>query len=81
MAATNAELGTINAAITVLCNLEGQNRTLVCEMAQAMLGDLIDMGRLESASYYVTHYCSVLDGPADAIPIVAAILEGEGQDT
>jgi hypothetical protein len=71
-----ADLETVNAAITVLCDYEAQDRTLVCDMASAMLSDLAIRGALGPLDGYLRLYCDVLDGPDDMGPIVARIQSG-----
>lgn len=70
-----AALKTMQAAITVLADLEGQDHTLVLEMAQDMLNDILNHeGQLSfSLDFYVRRYCDLLDGPDDVAPIVASI--------
>ena len=72
---TDDMIRTVQASITVLADLEGQDHTLVLEMAQRMLADILDPDRREllPLSKYVRHYCDVIDGPDDADPIVADI--------
>lgn len=67
------QLKTIQAAITVMADLVGQNHTLVLEMAQRMLADLLDHGELQMLDAYVRRYCDVIDDPEGAAPIVAEI--------
>jgi hypothetical protein len=72
----SADLETVNAAITVLCEYETQGRQLICDMASAMLSDLTDHGALGPLESYVTMYCDVLEGPDSVGPIVARIMAG-----
>jgi hypothetical protein len=74
-----ADLDTVNAAITVLCEYPAQDRGLVCDMASAMLSDLTRYGTLGPLDNYVRVYCDVqeaFNGADDAGPIVARILGG-----
>lgn len=71
--AVTAQLSRILGAVDYLCELEGQDRDLVLEMSQAMLGDVIEGRGLRPMAEYVRHYCDVADSPADADRIAAEI--------
>jgi hypothetical protein len=68
-----ADLSRILAAVDYLTDIEGQDRGLVIEMSQAMLGDVIEGRGLLPLAEYIRHYCDVIDGPADADRIAAEI--------
>jgi hypothetical protein len=72
-AQTHADLSRIYAAINHMMGLEGQDRSLVIEMSQAMLNDIIETDGLAPMADYVARYCDVLDVPGDAERIAAAI--------
>lgn len=67
------QLTRIYWAIEYMTNLEGQDHTLVIEMSQEMLSDVIDGRGLAPMVEYVKRFCDVLDGPADAERIAAEI--------
>jgi hypothetical protein len=56
----------VYAATDYLMELEGQDRSLVVEMSQAMLNDLINGDFLKPMIEYVKHYCDVYDSDDDA---------------
>jgi hypothetical protein len=66
---TTDQLNRIYAAIDHMINLEGQDATLVIEMSQAMLNDLITDGQLAEMFYYVKRYCDVIDTAEEAMQI------------
>jgi hypothetical protein len=68
-----AELSRILSAVDYLSDLEGQCRSMVTEMSQAMLTDVIEGRGLQPMAEYIGHYCDVLDSPADADRIAAEI--------
>ena len=68
-----AQLNRIYAAVEYVANLEGQDRSLVIEMSQTMLDDLIERGELYPMVNYIRRFCDVIDGPADAERIAADI--------
>jgi hypothetical protein len=53
-------------AVDYMADLEGQDQTLVIEMSQAMLNDLIEGRGLKPMVEYVKRYCDVIDSDADA---------------
>lgn len=59
-------LNRIYAAVNHISDLEGQDPTLVIEMSQAMLNDVIEHGVLDPMVDYVKMFCDVIDGPDDA---------------
>jgi hypothetical protein len=69
-------LGQIDEAASYFMELEGQDRTLVVEMMQQMLGDVIAAGQLRPTIEYVNRYCDVIDGPEDAERIAGEIDQG-----
>ena len=75
----NAELMRVYAAVDYLSQLEGQDHTLVIEMSQAMINDLIEGRGLEPIVNYVKRFCDVIDGPEDAERIAADIVNGDGR--
>lgn len=72
-APTTTQLNRIYFAVEYIANLEGQDRSLVIEMSQAMLNDVIEGRGLSPMIEYVRRYCDVLDSPADAERIAADI--------
>lgn len=69
----NEILNRIYAAVDYLSNLEGQDSTLVIEMSQQMISDLINRGEISSMFHYVKHYCDVYDSEEMAIEIASNI--------
>lgn len=70
-------MGTLNLiykAVDFLTEIEGQDRTLVIEMSQAMLNDYINSGEIKPLIEYIKRYCDVLDSPEDAQSITDDIL-------
>ncbi|MGH3283603.1 MAG: hypothetical protein ACRDPD_02765 [Streptosporangiaceae bacterium] len=67
------QLNRIYAAVEHMTSLEGQDHTLVIEMSQAMLNDVIEGRGLAPMVDYVGRYCDVIDGPEDAEQIAADI--------
>jgi hypothetical protein len=65
-AAITTQLNRIFYAVDYMSNLEGQDRTLVIEMSQAMLNDVIEGHGLMPMASYVKRYCDVIDSEADA---------------
>jgi hypothetical protein len=70
---TRALLNRIYAAVDYMSNLENQDQTMVSEMSQAMLNDIIETGNLRPMLEYVKRYCDVIDGPDDAERIASDI--------
>lgn len=70
---TTTQLTRIYWAVEYMTNLEGQDHTLVIEMSQAMLNDVIEGRGLAPMIDYIRRYCDVLDGPEDAERIAAEI--------
>ena len=68
-----AQLALIYSAVGYLSELEGQDRDLVIGMSQAMLADVIGGRGLQPMAGYAGHYCDVIDTPADAERIAAAM--------
>ena len=66
-------LNRIYSAVDYMSNLEGQDRTMVIEMSQFMLNDVIESGNLRPMVEYVKMFCDVLDSPEDAEEIAADI--------
>jgi hypothetical protein len=60
-------------AVDYMAELEGQDRTLVIEMSQAMLNDLIEGHGLKPMVEYVKRYCDVIESDADAERIAGEI--------
>lgn len=69
----NAQLNRIYQAVDYMTNLDGQDHTLVIEMSQAMLNDLLEGRDLAPMVEYVRRFCDVLDSPEDAEQIAADI--------
>jgi hypothetical protein len=74
-AALTTQLNRMFYAVEYMASLEGQDRTLVIEMSQAMLGDITERGGLKPLVEYVKRYCDVLDYDTD--PDAAERLAGE----
>jgi hypothetical protein len=53
------ELRIMRATIEALSELEGQNLERIIEMAQDMIGDILQFGELGAESGYITKYCNV----------------------
>ena len=70
---TTEQLNRIYAAVEYMTNLDGQDRTLVIEMSQAMLNDLIEGRDLAPMAEYVGRFCDVADSADDAERIAADI--------
>jgi hypothetical protein len=66
-----AQLNRIYAAVEYVADLEGQDRSLVIEMSQAMLNDVIEGGELAPMVDYIRRFCDVLDSAEDAERIAA----------
>jgi hypothetical protein len=71
--ATTTQLNRIYYTLDYMVGLEGQDRTLVIEMAQAMLNDVIEGHGLKPMVEYVKRYCDVIDSAADAERIAGEI--------
>lgn len=71
--ATTTLLNRVYWAVAYMTELDGQDRSLVIEMSQAMLNDVIERGQLAPMLDYVARYCDVIDGPGDAERIAAEI--------
>lgn len=56
-------------AVDVLLNIEAQDRTLVLEMSQTMLDDLVDNGALHAMSYY-SHFIDCTDSKDETDALV-----------
>lgn len=67
------QLMRIYAAVDYLSDLEGQDRSLVVEMSQAMLNDVIEGRDLAPMIDYIARYCDVIDSRAEAEQIAANI--------
>lgn len=70
---TTTQLNRIYFAVDYMADLEGQDLTLVIEMSQAMLNDVIEGHGLKPLVEYVKRYCDVLDSEADAERIAGDI--------
>jgi hypothetical protein len=70
---TLALLNRIYAAVEYMTELENQDRSMVIEMSQAMLNDVIETGELQPMFNYVKRYCDVIDGPDDIERIASDI--------
>lgn len=66
-------LNRIYTAVDYVSNLDGQDTTLVLEMSQQMISDVINVGALHSMLEYVKRYCDVYDSPEHAEQIAADI--------
>jgi phage anti-repressor protein len=67
------QLNRIYDAVEYMTNLEGQDRTLVIEMCQAMLSALIEGHDLHPLVEYVARYCDVIKSEAEAERIASEI--------
>jgi len=67
------QLNSILSAVDYLSDLEGQDKGLVIEMSQAMLGDVSEGRGLRPLVEYVGRYCDVIDSAADAERIAGEI--------
>lgn len=72
---TIQEIRKIKATVNRVMDHEGQDATLVVEMAEEMLTDLEANGSLVELSYYIKRYCDVLDNPDDDATDLAAEIE------
>lgn len=59
------QLATITAFIRVLNNLEGQDSVLTLDAVEAMNGYVMSETPID-VTYFVRHYCDVIDGDSDA---------------
>lgn len=73
-AAVTDQLDRLYCLVDHMANLEGQDRTLVIEMSQTMLSDVIE-DVLKPLVEYVKRYCDVIDSEADAERIVTESTE------
>ena len=73
MAITSVMLNRVYFAVEHMTNLEGQDHTLVIEMSQAMINDLIETGELKPVIEYVKRYCDVADSETELEEIAACI--------
>lgn len=69
--ATRAQLELIYRTIEYMISLDGQDRSMIVEMSQAMLADVLDSSVLrDNAEYmlavHVLRYCTVLEAPEEA---------------
>lgn len=67
------QLNMAYGAVEYMAALDGQDRSLVIEMSQAMLNDIIETDGLAPMTEYIKRFCDVLDGPGDAERIAADI--------
>jgi hypothetical protein len=58
-------LNRIYAAVDYLANIETQDRSLIIDMSQAMINDVIETGELLPMVDYIKRFCDVIDGPDD----------------
>jgi transcription initiation factor TFIIIB Brf1 subunit/transcription initiation factor TFIIB len=58
-------LNRIYAAVDYLANIETQDRSLIIDMSQAMINDVIETGELLPMIDYIKRFCDVIDGPDD----------------
>lgn len=70
---SSTQLNRVYAAVDHLTELEGQDRSLVIEMSQAMLNDLIETEQLKPMREYVRRYCDVAGSAEEADEIAAEI--------
>jgi len=67
--AVTAQMDRLNHLVDHMANLDGQDRTLVIEMALAMVSAVIE-DRLGLLDEWVRRYCNVIGSAADAARIV-----------
>jgi hypothetical protein len=67
------QLSSIYRAVEYMAAVEGQDRSLVIEMSQAMLSDVIEGRGIAPMADYVRRFCDVIDSPEDADRIAAEI--------
>lgn len=67
------QLNRIYQAVDYVTNLDGQDRSLVVEMSQAMLNDIIEGRDLAPMVEYVKRFCDVIDSAEDAERLAADI--------
>lgn len=67
------QLNRIYATVDALSNEESQDRTLVLQMSQAMLNDLIESGQIEPIANYIRKYNDIFDSAEDADEFAAMI--------
>lgn len=73
---TRQALLVIRAAVSVLSDADlhsGQDLSMVTEMADVMLADLLAGGETQTLDHYIGRYCTLLDGPDDIAEIVIEI--------
>jgi hypothetical protein len=70
---TATQLNRIYWAVEYMADLQGQDPSLVIEMSQAMLNDVIEGRGLAPMADYVKRFCDVVDSPEDAERIAADI--------
>jgi len=73
LATITSQLHRIFAAVDYMSDLEGQDKSLVVEMSQAMLSDVTYGDGLKPLVEYVRRYCDVIDSAADAERIASEI--------
>lgn len=75
---TRQQLSRIYFAVEYLSSDEitddGQDSSLVIEMSQTMMSDLLNDGQLKPTATYIRRYCDVMDDPEnDSVRIAAEI--------
>jgi hypothetical protein len=68
-----SEIQRVYAAVDYFMELEAQDRSMVVEMSQEMLNDLIEAGQLKPMIIYVRRYCDCADSPEEIAEIAANI--------
>ena len=66
-------LNRIYATVDAIVNEENQDRSMVVEMSQAMLNDLIEDGELKPIVDYIKHYGTIFDNAEEAEEFAAGI--------
>ena len=67
-------LQTVYRAADFLRDLEGQDISLILEMSQAMINDLIETGEFQrTLEEYVRHYCDCYESEDELAAIIADI--------
>jgi hypothetical protein len=68
------EIKQVMYAVDVLSNIEAQDRTLVLEMSQTMLRDIIDNGTLEPMGNY-SNFISCTDTSGETDALILSMIE------
>jgi len=66
-------LNRIYATVDTMSNEESQDRSMVVEMSQAMINDLIESGQIMPIVEYVKRYGTIFDNAQEADEFAASI--------